>query len=64
MLCSVSLSNVLLLTIMYFKKIIQFISLGNRVATIWGKKLQALLAICSFCGCLIVFVCLYLGVGG
>ena len=43
-----------------FKKIIQFISLGNRVATILGKKLPALLAICSFCGCLIVFVCLYL----
>ena len=39
---------------------IQFISLGNRVATILGKKLPALLAICSFCGCLIVFVCLYL----
>ena len=30
-----------------FKKIIQFISLGNRVATILGKKLPALLAICS-----------------
>ena len=43
-----------------FKKIIQFISLGNKVATILGKMLPALLAICSFCGCLIVFVCLYL----
>ena len=43
-----------------FKKIIQFISLGNRVATILGKKLPALLAICSFCGCLIVFVYFYL----
>ena len=42
-----------------FKKIIQFISLGNRVATFLGNKLPALLAICSFCGCLIVFVCLY-----
>ena len=41
-------------------KITQFISLGNGVATILGKKLPALLAICSFCGCLIVFFCLYL----
>ena len=47
-------------TLCMFKKIIQFISLGNRVATILGKKLPALLAVCSFCGCLIVFVCLYL----
>ena len=30
------------------------LSLGNRTATIFGKKLPALLAICSFCGCLIV----------
>ena len=40
-------------------KIVQFISLGNRVATVLGKKLPALLAICLFCGCLIVFFCLY-----
>ena len=49
MLCSVSLSNVLLSK-----------SLGKRVAIILGKKLPALLAICSFCGCLIVFFCLFL----
>ena len=41
-------------------KIIQFISLGNRVATILGKKLPALLAISSICGCLIVVFCFYL----
>ena len=41
-------------------KITQFISLGNGVATISGKRLSALLAICSFCGCLIVLFCLYL----
>ena len=36
-------------------KIVQFISLRNRVATVFRKKLPALLAICLFCGCLIVF---------
>ena len=40
-------------------KIVQFISLGNRVATVLGKMLPALLAICLFCGCLTVFFCLY-----
>ena len=40
-------------------KIVQFISLGNRVATVLGTKLSAPLAICLFCGCLIVFFCLY-----
>ena len=35
-------------TLCMFKKIIQFISLGNRVATILGKKLPALLASVHF----------------
>ena len=34
--------------------------LNYKFATILGKKLPALLAICSFCGWLIVFDCLYL----
>ena len=34
--------------------------LGNRVATFFWKLLPTLLVICSFCGCLIVFVSLSL----
>ena len=40
-------------------KMIQ-LSLGNRVATILGKKLPALLDIRSCRGCLVVFFCLFL----
>ena len=36
-----------------------YISLGNRVATFFGNNCQ-LLAICSFCGCFIVFIWLSL----
>ena len=45
-------------------KITEFISLGNGVATILEKQLPDLLAICSFCGCLIVFSVFTFGVGG
>ena len=34
------------------------LKLDNRVSTFFGKDLPDLLAICSFCGCFIVFVCL------
>ena len=33
------------------------VKLGNRVCHLFGKELPTLLAICSFCGCFIVFVC-------
>ena len=35
------------------------VRLGNRFATFLWKELPTLLAICSFCGCFIVFVCLF-----
>ena len=36
------------------------LNLGARVLTCFRKELPAPLAICSFCGCLIVFVCFFL----
>ena len=54
MFCSVSLTNVFLLTVMYVKD--TQLSLGNGVAKYLEKGLPALLAIRSFCGCLIVIL--------
>ena len=40
------------------------VNLGNRVPTFFGKELPTLLAVCTFCGCFIVIVGLYLLVLG
>ena len=48
----------------YFQQVCMFkivqLSLGNRVATILGKSCQLCLPSVHFCGCLIVFFCLFL----
>ena len=59
--CCVSLSNVFSFNNYVSLRYIQF-SLGNKVLS--GKELPNLLAICSFCGCIIVFVVFLFGVGG